>query len=84
MLMPRYKKVSNPRDDLTPHSKITQLLGSRCMVNAVKSLGEVCDYPSTNCISFISTFVEHIKELKQTVGGSGAFNTSILVTIQRM
>ena len=68
-LMPRYEKVSNPRDDLPPHTKITQLLDSKCMVDAVESLREGRDYQSTNCIRFISTFVEHVQKLNQTVCG---------------
>ena len=61
------EQVSNRRDDLTPHTKITQLLDSKSMVDAVKSLGEVRDHQRTNCIRFITTFVEHVKKLNRTV-----------------
>ena len=82
-LTPGYKEVSNPRNDLTPHTKITQLLDSKSMVDAVESLGEVRDYQRTNSIRFISAFVEHIKKLNQTVCSLGALNAPILITIKR-
>ena len=65
-LTPECKEVSNPRDDLTPHTKITQRLDSNSMVDAVESPGEVRDYQRTNSIRFIRTFVEHIKKLNQS------------------
>ena len=82
-LTPGLNEVSNPRDDLSPHTKITQLLDSKSMVDAIESLGKVRNYQRTNSIRFISTFVEHIKKLYQTVCSWGAFNAPIMITIKR-
>ena len=67
MLMSVCKEVGNPRDDLTPQIKITQLSDCKSMVDTVESLGGACHYQRTNCIRFISTFVEHIKNFNQIV-----------------